>query len=98
MANKPTKILNFLPSHRYTITVQSISPSKGGTAGGTAATIKGNGFGDVTKDLSVLLDYAECTVTSVNMSTILCVTSTHVEANVSVNVSKNLFSLVFGRD
>ncbi len=70
--------------------LESISPNKGSLTGGTGVTIKGNGFGNSIKDCSVLLGNATCDVKSINMSTIVCVTTTHVASNVTVNVSFTL--------
>ncbi len=72
---------------RYNMLLESISPNKGSLTGGTEVTIKGNGFGNSIKDCSVLLGNATCNVKSINMSTIVCVTTGHVAANVTVNVS-----------
>ena len=69
------------------MTIYSISPTQGSTAGGVQVMIHGSGFGNVINDVLVHIGSATCDVTSVNMSTIICTTSSHTATNVSLNVS-----------
>mmetsp|Transcript_24301 Transcript_24301/g.21478 ORF Transcript_24301/g.21478 Transcript_24301/m.21478 type:complete len:395 (-) Transcript_24301:735-1919(-) len=53
-------------------TVNSVSPSSGTSAGGTAITISGSGFGTNAADVSVLIDGNECSIDTITDSEIVC--------------------------
>ena len=67
--------------------VTSASPGQGSTAGGTTVTIAGKGFGTNAADVKVMLGNAKCRVVHVNYDTLSCITTKHVAANVTLNVS-----------
>ncbi|XP_073535878.1 fibrocystin-L [Phyllobates terribilis] len=68
------------------ITVSSITPSSGSTAGGTLVTLYGFGFSN---DSTVKLGGSECAVVFANLSMIICRTSAGQEGNVDVVVFTN---------
>ncbi|KAK0070509.1 fibrocystin-L, partial [Biomphalaria pfeifferi] len=69
--------------------VTLVSPSRGGTAGGTLVTISGSGFGTSNESLSVKIVSVICDVQSVINSEIKCITgpSASIVAEVEVNVN-----------
>ncbi len=72
---------------RYNMVLSSILPNKGSYTGGTTVTIQGNGFGDSAADTKVTLGDANCKVQSVNMSSIVCITSNYTVSTVALKVS-----------
>ncbi|KAK3587658.1 hypothetical protein CHS0354_042441 [Potamilus streckersoni] len=75
-----------------TPSILTVSPARGGTAGGTNVTISGSGFGTTTGAVSVTIDGSTCTVSSVTNTVIICVTSAHsgsIKTKVRVEVSGN---------
>ena len=58
-----------------TPSVTGVSPTRGGTAGGTDITINGSGFGNDAATLEVSIHGSECTVSSVSDTEIICQTS-----------------------
>ena len=72
--------------------ITSVTPSRGGTGGGTTLTIQGSGFSSIPSDNVVSIDGTNCTVTSANSSLIICQTGAHnrtVETSVRVDVGNN---------
>ncbi|KAL3886654.1 hypothetical protein ACJMK2_026634, partial [Sinanodonta woodiana] len=67
--------------------LSSISPSQGSIHGGTVLTISGNGF--VVNNTVVQLDGTMCTIKSVTLTQIICVTAAHAAATVTVIVTSN---------
>ncbi|KAK7010427.1 fibrocystin-L, partial [Biomphalaria glabrata] len=69
--------------------VTLVSPSRGGTAGGTLVTITGSGFGISNESLSVKIAGVICDVQSVINSEIKCITgpSASIVSEVEVNVN-----------
>jgi hypothetical protein len=60
------------------VSVSGIVPSRGSTAGGTAVTLFGSGFGSNKKQVSVSLSGAPCAVSQVSNSFVRCLTSPHL--------------------
>ena len=54
--------------------VEKVSPSMGGTAGGTELTIYGSGFGNEPDHVTVSISDSECQVLSVTETKIICQT------------------------
>ena len=72
--------------------IASVTPSRGGTGGGTTLTIQGSGFSNTQSDNVVTIDGTECTVTFANSTVILCKTGPHsktIETKVRVEVGNN---------
>ena len=72
--------------------ITSVTPSRGGTGGGTTLTIHGSGFSDTQSDNVVTIDGVECNVTYANSSLITCQTGPHygtIETKVRVEVGSN---------
>lgn len=72
--------------------ITSVTPSRGGTGGGTTLTILGTGFSDTQSDNIVTIDGVECNVTYANSSLITCQTGPHngtIETKVRVEVGSN---------
>ena len=72
--------------------ITSVTPSRGGTGGGTTLTIRGSGFSNTQSDNVVTIDGTECTVTSASSTEITCQTGPHsrtIETKVRVNVGNN---------
>lgn len=72
--------------------ITSITPSRGGTGGGTTLTIHGSGFSDTQSDNVVTIDGVECNVTYANSSLITCQTGAHngtIETKVRVEVAND---------
>ncbi|XP_033119893.1 fibrocystin-L-like [Anneissia japonica] len=65
----------------------SLSPALGSRKGGTEITINGSGFHVGTT--SVRFDNKDCLITSVNVSTIICITDNHGSEEVNVIVTSN---------
>ena len=81
-------------TYRVALTSQitSVTPSRGGTGGGTMLTIHGSGFSNTQSDNVVTIDGTECTVTFANSSVIVCKTGPHsrtIETKVRVEVGNN---------
>ncbi|KAL3886657.1 hypothetical protein ACJMK2_026637 [Sinanodonta woodiana] len=75
-----------------TPSIITVSPARGGTAGGTTVTISGSGFGTTTGSVSVTIDGSTCTVSSVTDTVIVCVTGPHsgsIKTKVRVEISGN---------
>ncbi|KAL3885610.1 hypothetical protein ACJMK2_025660 [Sinanodonta woodiana] len=75
-----------------TPSILTVSPARGGTAGGTTVTISGSGFGTTAGEVSVTIDGSTCTVSSVTDTVIVCVTGPHygsIKTKVRVEVSGN---------
>ncbi|KAH9519161.1 Fibrocystin-L, partial [Bulinus truncatus] len=70
--------------------VTSVSPSRGGTAGGTTLTITGTNFGILKESISVMIAGVPCNVQSVADTQIQCITgpSSSVVARVEVQIDK----------
>ena len=72
--------------------ITSVTPSRGGTGGGTTLTILGSGFSNTQSDNIVTIDGVECNVTYSNSSLITCQTGPHngtIETKVRVEVGSN---------
>ena len=72
--------------------ITSVTPSRGGTGGGTTLTIHGSGFSNTQSDNIVTIDGVECNVTYANSSLITCQTGPHngtIETKVRVEVGSN---------
>ena len=72
--------------------IASVTPSRGGTGGGTILTILGSGFSDTQSDNIVTIDGVECNVTYANSSLITCQTGPHngtIDTKVRVEVGSN---------
>ena len=72
--------------------ITSVTPSRGGTGGGTTLTISGTGFSGTQNDNVVSIDGTPCTVTSATSSEIVCRTGNHsrtIETKVRVEVGTN---------
>lgn len=72
--------------------ITSVTPSRGGTGGGTTLTICGFGFSDTSSDNIVTIDGVVCNVTYANSSLITCQTGPHngtIESKVRVEVGSN---------
>lgn len=67
-----------------TPTVHSVSPTTG--QGGASITIQGDGFGEDTSAISILIGSAPCQVDSSTSDTIVCVTSRHAAGSYRVQV------------
>ncbi|XP_064639845.1 fibrocystin-L-like [Lineus longissimus] len=75
-----------------TPTVSSVSPSRGGSGGGTTITVTGTNFGNVIGDVEVHIGGSSCSVMSVSDTSISCTTgprSPSVLAAVVVTVEAN---------
>ncbi|XP_053372863.1 fibrocystin-L-like [Mercenaria mercenaria] len=75
-----------------TPTVSDVTPTRGGTGGGTTLTITGSGFGSVVGDVNVMIDDVECVVSTATETEVVCVTGPHlgsVDTKVEVQVSGN---------
>ncbi|KAJ3227695.1 Fibrocystin-L [Clydaea vesicula] len=69
-----TASFNFTYETHLTAKVVSISPTIGGTAGGTFITITGTGFNGTINSTSVSIGNADCKITFLNQTTINCIT------------------------
>ena len=72
--------------------ITSVTPSRGGTGGGTILTIKGNGFSNTLNDNVASIDGTPCEIISANSSCIVCKTGNHsrtIETKVRVEVGAN---------
>ena len=67
----------------------SISPSVGSIYGGQEITLSGNGFSGSLDDVSVTIGSSSCTVLSVSVENITCVTPANSAGNETVFVSSN---------
>ncbi|CAL1525942.1 unnamed protein product [Lymnaea stagnalis] len=70
-------------------TVSSVSPSRGGTGGGTVLTITGTNFGSSLKEISVTIAGVVCDVGNVTDTQITCRTGAASSAVVDVEVQRN---------
>ncbi|XP_018426208.1 PREDICTED: fibrocystin-L [Nanorana parkeri] len=69
--------------------IYDVTPKRGGTAGGTRLTITGSKFGNDASQITVTIAQAQCNVTSVNDTQIVCITtaqSPSQKAKVRVNI------------
>ncbi|KAH9512877.1 Fibrocystin-L, partial [Bulinus truncatus] len=73
--------------------VTSVSPSRGGTGGGTVLTITGTNFGSTIEEISVKISGAVCNVTSVTDTQILCRTGAASSGTTTVQVQRNNWGL-----
>ena len=73
-----------------TASVQSLIPNSGSIYGGTLLAINGNGF--VTQNLLVSIGGSYCSIKSVTLSKIECLTSGHAEGNTSLSIISNSVS------
>lgn len=92
--NGLTKTLSNAYTYDVSLTpdISGVSPSRGGTGGGTTITISGSGFGTTLNDVSVEIDGTSCVATSVTDSEIQCVTGAHagsVVASIEVQIAGN---------
>ena len=71
------------------IIVSSVTPERGGIAGGTILTIEGHGFGTSTSAINVDVGDVNCAVTSVSSRVITCTTGPHAQGTVHVTVSSS---------
>ncbi|XP_052060298.1 fibrocystin-L-like isoform X3 [Mytilus californianus] len=75
--------------------ITSVSPSIGGTSGGTTLTIEGTGFGSSTSDVSVTIGGIACVVQTVANTKVVCITgarnsgSTDAQVELQVNGGGN---------
>lgn len=80
--------------------INSITPSIGGTGGGTIVTIEGSGFTTQSSDpISVTIDNVECAITQNTDTSISCVTGNHtttLQAEVKVLVQNKGNALSMG--
>ncbi|XP_077992871.1 fibrocystin-L-like [Glandiceps talaboti] len=73
-----------------TSVITSVSPTRGGTGGGTIVTITGTGFSD--GENTVTIDGTTCTIISENSTDIVCQTGAHyrtIQTKVRVEVGNN---------
>lgn len=71
----------------YVIAATSVTPASGSVAGGQTITIYGSGFGKRNENVIVSLGGSPCDIISISLSHITCITTAHVEGNVSVEIS-----------
>jgi len=72
---------------KYTIAVNSVSPSAGSVTGGIKVNIAGAGFGTTVDGVSVSIGNSKCTVKAVTMTQITCVTTSHAAGKADVVVT-----------
>ena len=70
--------------------ISSIMPSSGSIHGETEITISGNGFVD--GDTTVTIDGAACSVISISLSQVVCITPAHSAGSASIDVTSNSVS------
>ncbi|MEW8488047.1 MAG: IPT/TIG domain-containing protein [Candidatus Thiodiazotropha sp.] len=70
--------------------ISSILPNTGSIHGETEITIRGNGFVD--GDTTVTIDSSPCTVISMSLSHVICVTPAHATGTVILDVTSNSVS------
>uniref|UniRef100_UPI00193AC945 fibrocystin-L-like n=1 Tax=Styela clava TaxID=7725 RepID=UPI00193AC945 len=90
---------NFTFKSALTPVVTSVTPTRGGTGGGTPITITGTGFSVDTADVSVTIGGVVCDVTSTSLTTIECTTNSRngsIETAVIVNIAGKGQSLDIG--
>ncbi|ESO84871.1 hypothetical protein LOTGIDRAFT_131466, partial [Lottia gigantea] len=81
-----TQTLSYSYDNAITPEITGVSPSRGGTAGGTRLTITGTGFGSISADMSVTIDGYVCPVESVNETQIVCITGAGKSSDTKVNI------------
>ena len=72
--------------------VTSVSPARGGTAGGTRVTIQGQGFGTDQSAVSVSIGGSECIIAAFSSTSIECVTEARkpsIKTQVEVSIGDN---------
>ncbi|XP_012942613.1 fibrocystin-L [Aplysia californica] len=74
-------------------TVTGVSPTRGGTGGGTLITITGTNFGSNTADIAVEIAGAACSVQTVEDTKITCRTGSASSAAAQVEVQRNGWGL-----
>ncbi|XP_060573258.1 fibrocystin-L-like isoform X2 [Ruditapes philippinarum] len=75
-----------------TPTVSNVTPTRGGTGGGTSITVTGTGFGSVIGNVEVMINAVECVATSVTSTQIVCTTGPHpgsIDTKIEVQISGN---------
>ena len=77
--------------------IQSVSPSRGGTGGGTVLTIMGQNFPNNPAQVNVTIAGTQCTVSSITTNQIKCSTNSYmyssIKAPVQVYILNNGFAL-----
>lgn len=71
----------------YEVHVSGIKPNKGSIGGGTYVVIAGDGFGLMLENGSVTIGGSVCSILSVNLTEISCVTTPHDVSNASITVA-----------
>ncbi|XP_021369085.1 fibrocystin-L-like isoform X2 [Mizuhopecten yessoensis] len=90
--NSITRTLSYTYDSTITTQVTGVTPTHGGTGGGTTITITGSGFGTSMPDCFVSINGSECTVRSVSGNEIVCETgsiSKSVKDKVRVEIGGN---------
>ncbi|CAF1377186.1 unnamed protein product, partial [Adineta steineri] len=76
----------FTYQNSLTSTVISVSPTRGGTGGGTTLTITGTNFPNSINDVSVSIAGVSCSVQTISSTTITCFTGSYAQTTVEATV------------
>ncbi|XP_069115224.1 fibrocystin-L-like [Argopecten irradians] len=92
VVNSVTQTLSYTYDSTKTPAITSVSPSRGGTGGGTRITVAGSGFGTSKSDCAVSIEGSVCVVDSVTDTQIVCDTGSitaSVRGKVRVEIAGN---------
>ncbi|CAH1789358.1 unnamed protein product [Owenia fusiformis] len=67
--------------------IYSVSPTEGSINGGTSITIAGNGFAPA--DTTVSVGGVDCTIETISISELTCITGAHSAGTVKININSN---------
>ncbi|XP_021347967.1 fibrocystin-L-like [Mizuhopecten yessoensis] len=90
--NSITQTLSYTYDSTKTPEITGVTPTRGGTGGGTRITVSGSGFGSTKSDCSVTVEGSACVVDSVSNNQIVCDTgsiSASVRGKVRVEIAGN---------
>ncbi|XP_021354106.1 fibrocystin-L-like [Mizuhopecten yessoensis] len=88
--NSITQTLSYTYDATKTPEITDVTPTRGGTGGGTRITVSGSGFGTTKSDCSVTVEGSACVVDSVSNNQIVCDTgsiSASVRGKVRVEIA-----------
>ncbi|XP_069121982.1 fibrocystin-L-like [Argopecten irradians] len=101
IVNSVSQTLSYTYDSTKTPEVTGVTPSRGGTGGGTRITVTGSGFGTSKSDCAVSIEGSVCVVDSVTNNQIVCDTgsiATSVRGKVRVEIAGNGKAIQTGAD